>query len=161
VSNDSHLIADSEGNTASLVYLQGKQIKFDNYSSITANSYGDQTENTLGNYIWLLGDELILDHESRIYGQKRSGTGFGGGLLAVIKDNISLLNRSGIKLDTFSEGHAGSAEILTTNLYIENSFAGSASLGSGKMWLLHLYCSFLACTQGTKLTYPLITRHVQ
>ncbi|MCV6636424.1 filamentous hemagglutinin N-terminal domain-containing protein [Candidatus Albibeggiatoa sp. nov. NOAA] len=131
INNNSHLIADSEGNSASLVYLQGKQVKFDNHSSISANSYGNQTEDTLGNYIWLLGDELILDHDSRIYGQKRSGTGFGSGLLAVIKEDIRLLNRSGIKLDTLSEGNAGNANIFTKNLYMENSFMNSASVGTG------------------------------
>ena len=34
---------------------------------------------------------------------------------------------------------------------MHKSQSTAAILGSGKMWLLHLYCSFSACTQGTKL----------
>lgn len=132
ITDDSHLIADSEGNSAALVYLQGQHIQFDNYSSITANAYGNQTESTLGNYIWLLGNSLTLDNKSQIYGQKRSGTGFGSGVFAFIRDEIQLLNQSGISIDTLSEGNAGSAVIFTQNLYMENSFMSSNSEGTGQ-----------------------------
>ncbi|MCV6636900.1 filamentous hemagglutinin N-terminal domain-containing protein [Candidatus Albibeggiatoa sp. nov. NOAA] len=131
VDENSHLIANSEGNSASLVYLHGEKITFDQQSSITANAYGNQTLTSLGNYIWLFADELILDNQSQILGQKASGTGFGSGVLGFIKENVTLHNQSELSLDTRSEGEAGNIVLFTKNLNMDNSSMSTRSKGSG------------------------------
>ncbi|MEK7991244.1 MAG: filamentous hemagglutinin N-terminal domain-containing protein, partial [Thiotrichaceae bacterium] len=138
IDENSHLIADSEGNSASLVYLQAEKIIFDNQSSIHANAYGDQTINGLGNYIWLFADELTLDNQSQIIGQKISGTGFGSGVLGFVDESITLRNNSSMSVDTTGKGNAGSIVLFTRNLTMDNSLMSTQSKGlgnGGSIWI--------------------------